>query len=96
MQHSRQLQEERAVTLVALDEAESRVRELLHQVHRREGCRESRGCSRDTYPESYITRYTSVRGNSAHIRQAGPNSGPGFRVKVFNTFQAVPSLLGSG
>ena len=32
MQHSRQLQEERAVTLVALDEAESRVRELLHQV----------------------------------------------------------------
>ena len=27
----------------------------------REGCRESRGCSRDTYPESYITKYTSTR-----------------------------------
>ena len=27
-----------------------------------EGCRESRRCSRDTYPESYITKYTSTRG----------------------------------
>ena len=26
-----------------------------------EGCRESRKCSRDTYPESYITKYTSIR-----------------------------------
>jgi len=26
----------------------------------REGCRDSRRCSRDTYPESYITKYTSV------------------------------------
>ena len=26
-----------------------------------EGYRESRRCSRDTYPESYITKYTSVR-----------------------------------
>ena len=26
-----------------------------------EGCRESRRCPRDTYPESYITRYTSIR-----------------------------------
>ena len=26
-----------------------------------EGCRESRRCSRDTYPESYITKYTSIR-----------------------------------
>ena len=25
-----------------------------------EGCRESRRCSRDTYPASYITEYTSV------------------------------------
>ena len=25
-----------------------------------EGCREGRRCSRDTYPESYITEYTSV------------------------------------
>ena len=26
-----------------------------------EGCRESKRCSRDTYPESYITQYTSIR-----------------------------------
>ena len=26
-----------------------------------EGCRESRRCSRDTYPETYITKYTSMR-----------------------------------
>jgi len=26
-----------------------------------EGCRESRSCSRDTYPESYITKYTRIR-----------------------------------
>ena len=26
-----------------------------------EGCRESRRCFRDTYPESYITKYTSTR-----------------------------------
>jgi len=26
-----------------------------------EGCRESRRYSRDTYPESYITKYTSIR-----------------------------------
>ena len=26
-----------------------------------EGCRESRRCSRDTYPESYITKYTGIR-----------------------------------
>jgi len=26
-----------------------------------EGCRESRRCSRDTYPDSYITKYTSIR-----------------------------------
>ena len=26
-----------------------------------EGCRESRRCSRDIYPESYITKYTSIR-----------------------------------
>ena len=25
-----------------------------------EGCRESRRCSRDTYPESYITKYTKI------------------------------------
>ena len=27
----------------------------------REGCRESIGCSKDIFPESYITKYTSIR-----------------------------------
>ena len=32
----------------------------FHSLHG-QGCRGSRGCSRETYPESYITEYTSVR-----------------------------------
>ena len=32
----------------------------------------------------------------AHIRQSRPDSGLGFRVQFLNTFQVVPSLLGSG
>jgi len=37
-----------------------------------EGFRESRRCSRDTYPESYITEYTSVyEENSAHRHRTG-------------------------
>ena len=36
----------------------------------REGCRESRRCSRDTYPESYITKCTSKR------RQIGRQTRP--------------------
>ena len=35
-----------------------------------EGCRESRRCSRDTYPQSYITKYTSIRRQKA-VRDAG-------------------------
>ena len=35
-----------------------------------EGCRESRRCSKDTYPESYITRYTSIRRYSARRARA--------------------------
>jgi len=31
-----------------------------------EGCRESRRCSRDTYPESYITKNTSIRSQSTN------------------------------
>jgi len=30
-----------------------------------EGYRESRRCSRDTYPESYITKYTGIRRSRA-------------------------------
>ena len=33
-----------------------------------EGYRESRRCSRDTYPESYITKYTSIRRLSSEKR----------------------------
>ena len=38
---------------------------FIHHIHRgmrpREGYRESRRCSRDTHPESCITKYTSIR-----------------------------------
>jgi len=34
-----------------------------------EGCRESRRYSRDTYPESYITKYTSIRRQKKTDRQ---------------------------
>jgi len=37
---------------------------------RSEGCRESRRCSRDTYQESYITKYTSIRRLKDHNRPA--------------------------
>ena len=38
------------------------IRTYLNLVDRlREGCRESTRCSRDTYPESYITKYTIIR-----------------------------------
>ena len=33
---------------------------FIHHIHW-EGYRESRRCSRDTYPESYFTKYTSIR-----------------------------------
>ena len=38
-----------------------------------EGCRESRRCSRDTYPESYVTKYTSIR-RSNHVGFQGLES----------------------
>ena len=37
-----------------------------------EGCHQSRRCSRNTYSESYITKYTSIRRfkeNPSHLRQ---------------------------
>jgi len=36
-----------------------------------EGCRESRRCSRDTYPDSYVTRYTSIRRKRARAHHIG-------------------------
>ena len=47
-----------------------------------EGFRESRRCSRDTYPESYITEYTSVYedkhgvGAPEAIERKGPPPNP--------------------
>ena len=32
----------------------------------------------------------------AHVRQSRPDFGLGFRVKILQTFRAVPSSLGSG
>ena len=37
----------------------------------------------------------SVEKNRPHIRQSGPDRGPGFLVKVFKTFQVVSCSLGS-
>ena len=45
---------------------------------------------------SELGKYKTVRANSAHIRQPGPDSGPGVRVKVLKTFQVVSFSLGSG
>ena len=42
-----------------------------------EGYHESRGCSRDTYPESYITKYTSIRRKIvrySHKNQTSPRA----------------------
>jgi hypothetical protein len=39
-----------------------------------EGCRESRRCSRDTYPESYIIKYTSIRRKQMERNRGVPQS----------------------
>ena len=52
---------------------------------------ESTTCSRDTFPESYITEYTFVF--EEHIKQSSPGSVRGFQEQ---TCQVVPSLLGGG
>jgi len=43
-----------------------------------------------------LTRPSRCRANSVNKRQSGPDYGPGFQVKVPETFQGVPSSLGSG
>ena len=50
----------------------------------REGCRENRRCSRDTYPESYITKYTSIR-REAGIPRGDDRLGLGKRRYVYGT-----------
>ena len=45
-----------------------------------EGYRESRRCSRDTYPESYITKYTSIR--RLRLRSGGSGSHPKQRLRL--------------
>jgi len=42
----------------------------------RKGCCESRRCSRDTYPETYITQYTSIQ------RYKSLNSAPAYRCRA--------------
>jgi len=39
----------------------------------RDGCRERRRCSRDTYPESYITKYASIQRETVHPNGSGTN-----------------------
>jgi len=50
-----------------------------------QGCHESRKCSRDTYPESYITKYTSIRRFKTIIQT------PGRRMRRSCTSRAPPS-----
>ena len=40
--------------------------------------------------------YYRCRANMAHLRQSSPDYGLAFQLKVLETFQAVPSSLGSG
>ena len=75
-----------------------------------EGYRGSRRFSRDTYPESYITKHTSIRRempqpraafqsmwiNTAHVRQPSPDSGLDFQAKLLKRFLRSPPWLGSG
>ena len=49
---------------------------------------ESRRCSRDSYPESYITKYTSIRRNIEALTCDGPPSGQAFR----NTAEKPPAF----
>jgi len=56
-----------------------------------EGYHESRRCSRDTYPESYITKYTSIRretdGQDFCVLQVKMNKG-GQKAEVLVTYEA--------
>jgi len=44
-----------------------------------EGYHKSRRCSRGTYPESYITKYTSIRRKTLHARSLTPVPAPEIR-----------------
>ena len=54
--------------------------------------------SRDSLGKPHILelRAYRFRANMAHIRQSRPDSCLGFQVKALDTFQGVPSSLGSG
>jgi len=47
------------------------------------------------FGHAYLT-HNRCRANMAHTRQSRPHSGLGFQGKVVETFQVVPSSLGSG
>ena len=54
-------------------------------------------CERPRMPlASKLGACKIVKANLAHIRQTGPECGPGFGAKVLKVFEFVPSLLGSG
>jgi len=74
-----------------------------------EGCRESRRYSRETYPESYITKYTSIRRNEPGLTKLVSPHRPRHGLKAFHpkngssqgqnlalTGLCVPSSLDSG
>jgi len=49
------------ISRVDPESKQNRFLQYQNEVLLSEGYRESRRCSRDTYPESYITKYTSIR-----------------------------------
>jgi hypothetical protein len=53
-------------------------------------------CIKKNESETRRTRPLRCRADVAHIRQSGPDSGLGFKVKVLSKFQVVASSLGSG
>ena len=46
-------------------------------------------------PSSVLVHGYCRRAISVHTRQSGPDSDPGFQVKVLGPFQVFPSSLGS-
>jgi len=51
------------------------------------GCHESRGCSRDSYPESYITNHTIIRTKDDGEEKVGTPGGGVGRVAVLKVQQ---------
>ena len=57
-----------------------------------EGCCESRRCSRDTYPQSYITKYTSIRRLGLRVLGVGVQGlGCGVENSGFRIASGIPA-----